>query len=348
MAKNTKPGQFSPVSLKASEMIGKLKDPRLMLAYWALARHTDMNDVGGLGPSRVTGAGGGKVAEVLSCRHAFAKARLEDLARHGIIRNAPVGLPAGRMKQASWIMEYPGDVPLPHALIDGVAGSNGVKQRILDKAPSDQVAMCALLLLVHFYANHNLEKWGGINPALLWRTWEMTARKSNESFRLNGEPGKTVSSTWDFTTRVLEALGLKVTKGSREELVQSIFWPAFNLLKHSGLIYEAVTLMWKDQNNEALVTIRLNDFHASRSGELELIKDLPGSGFYANAKNDRGEPEGCWFFWPDDPARFSLQGVYRLRFRCATPETARGLERDDAILAEVKKKLIAQGTLANT
>ena len=345
MAKNTKPGQFSPVSLKASEMIGKLKDPRLMLAYWALARHTDMNDVGGLGPSRVTGASGGKVAKVLSCRHAMAKARLEDLARHGIIRNAPVGLPAGRMNQANWIMEYPGDVPIPHALIDGVAGSTGVKQRILDQAPSDQVAMCALLLLVHGYANHNLMNWGGINPALLWRKWEMTARKSNESFRLDGEPGKATFSTWDFITRVLGGLGLKVTKGNREELLQSIFWPGFDLLKDSGLIYEAVTLM---SGSEAVATIRLNDFHASRSGELELIKDVPNSGFYANPKNDRAEPEGCWFFWPEDPAKLSLTGVYRLRFRCATPETAKGLERDVDVIAEVKKKLVDQGTLANT
>jgi hypothetical protein len=212
MAKNTRPGQFSPVSLQACELIGRLpkKDPRLMLAYWALARHTSMNDEGGLGTNRVTGAGGGKVACVLSCRHAMAKARLEDLARAGVIRNAPKGLAAGRMKQASWIMEFAGDVPLPHALIDGVAGSNGVKERVLDKA-STEVAMCALLLLLYCYANHNLEKWGGINPALLWRKWEMTARKSNKSFRLDGEPGHTTTS-WDFIRPVLSAMGWKVTK----------------------------------------------------------------------------------------------------------------------------------------
>jgi hypothetical protein len=243
-------------------------------------------------------------------------------------------------------MEYPGDVPIPQALIDGVAGSNGVKQRILDKAPSDQVAMCALLLLVHCYANHNLEKWGGINPALLWRQWEMTARKSNESWRLDGEPIKNATSTWAFVTRVLEATGLKVTKSNQEELLQSIFWPAFNLLKDSGLIYEAVTLMEK---SEAAVTIRLNDFHASTgagaAGELELIKDLPGSGYYVNKANNLEEPEGCWFFWPEDPAKLSLKGVYRLRFRCATPETAKGLERDEGMIDHARDVLTAQGTL---
>lgn len=346
MSRNTKPGQFSPISLKACEMIAGLKDPRLMLAYWTLARHTDMNDVGGLGPSRVTGAGGGKVAEILSCRHPTAKARLEELARHGIIRNAPKGMPAGRMKQASWIMEYDGDVPLPHALIDGLQGSTGVKQRILDKAASNEVAMCALLLLAHCYANHNLEKWSGINPALLWRKWEMTSKKSNKSWRLDGEPGNTTTSAWDFMTRVLEATGLKVTKGNRQELSQSIFWPAFGLLRDTGLIYEAVTLMVGDQ---AVVTIRLNDFHASTgagaAGEQELIKDLPDSGYYTNKNNDREEPEGCWFFWPEEPAKLSLKGVYRLRFRCATPETAKGLERDEGMIGYAKTLLNDQGTL---
>jgi hypothetical protein len=342
MARNTRPGQFSPVSLKASEMIGKLKDPRLMLTYWAVARHTSMNDEGGLGlgPNRVSGASGGKVAAVLSCRHAMAMARLEDLARHGIIRNAPVGLPAGRMKQALWIMEYEGDVSLPHALIDGVAGSTGLKERILDKASSPEVAMCALLLLLRCYANHDLEKWGGINPVLLWRKWEMTARKSNQSFRLDGEPSPT-SSTWSFITLVLAAMGLKVTNGNREELSQKIFWPAFHLLNNSGLIYEAVTLMNGDQ---AVVTIRLNDFHASRN-ELALIKDLLDSGFYTNKENDREEPEGCWFFWPEDPAKLSLKGVYRPRFRCATPETAKGLERDEGTIDYARRLLISQGTL---
>jgi len=174
----------------------------------------------------------------------------------------------------------------------------------------------------------------------------MTYRASNKSWRLDGEPGKTTTSTWDFMTKVLEATGLKVTKGNRQELSRSIFWPALGLLRDSGLIYEAVTLMVGDQ---AVVTIRLNDFHASTgagaAGELELIKDLPGSGYYVNKANNLEEPEGCWFFWPEDPTKLSLKGVYRLRFRCATPETAKGLERDEGTIDHARDVLTAQGTL---
>jgi len=63
MTKGTKPGQFSPVSFEALDLVASAKkDPRLLLAYLGLARHMTMRDLDGRGPNILTGAGAEKVS----------------------------------------------------------------------------------------------------------------------------------------------------------------------------------------------------------------------------------------------------------------------------------------------
>jgi hypothetical protein len=343
MARRTKAGQFSPVSLEALEVIAKCekKHPKLLLAYLALARHTTMKDLDGSGPNRFTGAGAKKVTEIAICGTPLARGMVNGaLVTLGLIKKAPPGLPS---KQALWAMQHQGTVNIPHALIDGIRG-RGVKDqdginRLLKHGASDLVATCAIMLLVYSYAEHDLAKWGGINHQLMWRAWKHQASTEGSGFRVAAEPDETSEAytTVGWQEKVLASMGVKRT----EENAQSLFWPAFNLLKSTGLIYEVVSVVRGDQYE---VPVRLNDYHAATSeGEAALIADVTGSGFYTHKSNEGGEPEGCWFYLPSQPQK--VIGVWRLRFRCSTPETAAGLERDELAVEAAKQELIKREIL---
>jgi hypothetical protein len=346
MARRTKAGQFSPVSLVALNRIAKLerKHPKLLLAYLALARHTTMNDLDGSGPNRYSGAGAKKITEVALCGREYANTMLDGLVSLGLIVKAPQGL---SFKQARWAMCHTGTVNIPHALIDGTKGRDGKDQegitRLLRLGASDEVITCAIMLLVNCYAEHDLDEFGGINPQLMWREWKHQAKEDGDCFRVTCEPGSYTASK-DWIELIVSSMGGKVDdKGN-----SSAFWSAFELLKGKkgeggGLFYEVVTA-WDDQTPTTRVPIRLNDYHAATGeGEASLIADVPSSGFYTNKENDRGDPEKCWFLLPTKPQK--VTGVWRLRFRCATSETAAGLECDGMAVEMVRQQLAERGTL---
>jgi hypothetical protein len=93
MTKGTRPGQFSPVSLEALGLIASAeKDPRLLLAYLRLARHTIMRDLDGRGPNMLTGADAKKVRVLTACGTPIAKGIVNALVGMGLIKK-----PAARL-----------------------------------------------------------------------------------------------------------------------------------------------------------------------------------------------------------------------------------------------------------
>lgn len=333
MAKGTKAGQFSPVSLEALELIAKeKKDPRLLIAYLGLARHTTMNDLDGRGPNMLTGAGAEKVRVLTGCGTPMAGGIVRALEKMGLIKKAPSGLPS---TQARWAMQHRGSVNIPHALIDGLGDAEGIG-RLLKAGATSEVVVCAIMLLVHCYAEHNLESFGGINHKWLWRKWEHSISAEGEGFKVAAEPvTDTVSN--GYLRKIIASVGGQLNADNNS----NVFWSAFDLLKSSGLLYEVVTAF--DPEGTRL-PIRVNDFHATWN-EASLLSDAAGVGvgFYVNKDNDRLEPESCWFYLPSEPKE--VVGIWRLRFRCATPETALGLELDQASVTKAIEEMGAKSIL---
>lgn len=321
MIKGTKAGQFSPVSLEALKLIAERnkKSPRLLLAYLALARHTTMKDLDGRGPNMLTGAGAEKVRVLTGCGTPMATGMVKALADMGLIQKAAAGLP---LAQARWAMQHRGEVNIPHALIDGGVGAADSIGRLLKEGATDEVVVCAIMLLINCYAEHDLEKFGGINHQQMWRHWEHLISAEGEGFRVTAKP-KSETASRVYIDKVIGSMGGKANDGSNSE----VFWKAFDLLKKTGLFYEVVTAI--NTENKRL-PIRINDFHATGSDPslLDNAVGIAGAGYYTHKDNDRDEPEGCWFYLPSKPEK--VIGIWRLRFRCMTPETAKGIILDDA------------------
>jgi len=330
MAKGTKAGQFSPVSIEALKLIAKRekRDPRLLVAYLGLARHTTMHDLDGRGPNMLTGAGAEKVRVLTGCGSAYATGIVGALEKMDLIKRPKPGLP---QKQARWALQHPGNVNIPHALIDGLGSSDGISRLL--KAADDDVVIYAILMLIHFYAEHDMERFGGINHDLMWRKWDHTISEEGNGFKVTAEPVHDTVNT-GYLKKIISSLGGQLDTNQNS----SVFWKAFTLLKEKGLLYEVVTAI--DHEGRRL-PIRVNDFHATWE-EASLLKDAGGVGvgFYVNPDNDRLDPESCWFYHPSAPEK--VLGIWRLRFRCSTPETARGVELEQASVDEAIKKLDAQ------
>lgn len=335
MTKGTKAGQFSPVSLEALELIARdKKNPRLLLAYLGLARHTTMRDLDGRGPNMLTGAGAEKVRVLTSCGTPMARGMVNALAGMGLIKKPDAGL---RSTQALWAMQHKGDINIPHALIDGgIGGADGIG-RLLKEGETDEVVVCAIMLLINCYAEHDLEKFGGINHQQMWRHWEHLTSTEGEGFRVTAEP-KTATASWAYINKIIGIMGGK----ENDENNSAVFWKAFNLLKNTGLFYEVVTAINIESKR---LPIRINDFHATGADPslLDNAVGIAGVGYYTHKDNDRDEPEGCWFYLPSKPEK--VIGIWRLRFRCATPETAKGISLDGAIVDRAITDLGVKGVL---
>jgi hypothetical protein len=334
MTKGTKAGQFSPVSLEALELIARAKkNPRLLLAYLGLARHTTMRDLDGRGPNMLTGAGAEKVRVLTGCGTPMATGMVNALAGMGLIKKAAAGLPPA---QARWAMQHRGEVNIPHALIDGGIGDADGIGRLLKEGATDEVLVCAIMLLINCYAEHDLEKFGGINHQQMWRRWEHLTSTEGEGFRVTAEP-KADTASWDYVNKITGGMGGKVN----DESSSKVFWEAFKLLKSTGLFYEVVTAINIEGKR---LPIRINDFHAVGS-DPSLLNDAAGVGvgYYEHKDNDRSEPESCWFYLPSKPEK--VVGIWRLRFRCATPETAKGINLDGAIVDRAITDLGVKGVL---
>lgn len=144
----------------------------------------------------------------------------------------------------------------------------------------------------------------------------------------------------DFIREAMARLLPKKSKdGPPPEEVSTRFWNAWNTIRDTGLVYEAVCLY--DTNPEPAkegqlrFTIRVNDYHAgsiAKSGDPSLLRSLElssGSRFayYTPADNDRGEAEAMWVVLPEK--RGALVGVWRPRFRCANQDTGRWIDEEN-------------------
>lgn len=342
---------YSPISSEAVFQIAStFKKASYVAAYLTIARHADMHPHGQFGANRVSGAGANKVAKVAKVGELAAKAILTDLANKGFLQQAPAGLGI-RGRTAYWIIPEAQalDTNFPHQLIDdftqGKSSGIPLKRIFDDEEASPEIKLAALVMLVSLYREHSLSRHGGIPADVFYRKFEEAAVQDADGlYRWECVPtGKrSLTSSWKSAREVLERLGHDLTgvKDGDErlqKLSQSLFWPARTLLEKHGFMFEVVMLHIKEK---PVMVIRFNDYHTSEQlPELGLLNapEAEGFGFYINPDDpnqiDRGAAESFWIKWFDDPF-LKIKGcrVYEvrfqqwLRFRCADPETAQGLQ----------------------
>lgn len=320
MATSKKSGVYSPVSLAAIDLIAthNANTPRLLIAYLVMARFTGMHPVGTHAANMVTGAGASAVANAMKMKWERANELVKKLLALGIIREAEKGLFVGK-SPARYVMQFQGNVNLPHTLIDGLTWVAGITRLLsADEKQPLQTITAAVVALVHCYRLHDMNRWGGVCPQAVHAQWVIrSVEPEGNGFKVMATRGAT---------------GLTTTPAMAE---------GFQLLRASGLMYETVTLF--DHQHQPILPVRINDAHAALSlSEQSYIEMIPGAGFYTHPDNSERKREGVHFLLPYDPIKDGclLKGVMRMRFRCSDPATAKGLERDALALQAVKKRLV--------
>lgn len=342
MATRTRSGIYSPVSLEAINLITAhcANAPRLLIAYLVLARFTGMCAVGTHAPNMVTGAGATAVANAMKIRWARANDLVKKLQELGVIQKAEKGLVVSKSR-ALYVIQFQGDVNVPHSLIDGLNEVAGIT-RLLEPVENQplQTITAAVVALVHCYRLHDMYRWGGVCPQAAHAPWVIhSVKQEGQGFKVQAIRGTTDAAKLgeDFEANLLPM-----------EIQAANFSPAtpalaagLALLRASGLMYETVTLL--DNKRQPILPIRINDAHAALSdSEQSYIEAIPGAGFYTHPGNSERKREGVHFLLPFDPTKkeCSLMGVMRLRFRCCDSATAKGLERDALRLKKVKNQLV--------
>lgn len=346
MAAVVKSGIYVHISMAAIEIIAAhgRRSPHLLLAYLILARFSSAYTSDGRAPNTLTGAGAQAVSERLKIRWSRAKILLDKLVEIQVIRPAPAGLKAGN-SLAKFEMIYAGDIRMPVSLVDGLddLGAVGGIIRLIrtDTEQLPNAAFASMLLLLLCYQRHDMETWGGVDSDALWLDWRIDSvidEGRGFSIRAIRAVDGRIAASYDLVATFRRIFGVSSEDASD---ASEIFRYALRNLVDHGLLYECVALM--DSNCSFCLPLRLNDRHAAlSSSEASYIERIPGAGFYVRANNDFSDREAIRFVLPDDPSKlnYSVMGVLRLRFRCADPMTARGLERDANEIAKLKSRLI--------
>jgi hypothetical protein len=277
------------------------------------------------------GLGAKGLGAALDIAQGTARKAIDKLTKLNLLKEVTDGVNAGRAKALHELCHSP-EVPFPHALIDGLATADGASipgiVRIKSGSPELQVRMIALILL--YYKHHSLLQYGGVNPDHASYHWAIQSTKALvggcEVVGNRASPGVVFSEAFVSEFCDLFASGSLSAEDQTLQLSE-----AADLINTSGLLYEVVTLI--DSKRKPLFPLRINSQHAVSNGsERSLVQDLSEKGvvFYARYDNKEGKDEGPWFVMPGVhiPANYGITGTLRMRFRCATSDTAEGLLRD--------------------
>lgn len=343
-------------TIQALARSGRYED---VAGFLVLARHASGKPVAGFDPFKLSGAGVNGIHEKAGVSEETARGVVQRLQEAGLIK--PASAETKKLfSYARWeIVQGELNLNLPHAITDALktANANSALQRIkasvvhsahaeaLKHISATEVRLDALMVLMNIYQNTKMEAFGGLSPHCVYRAWEVKSQTSKPpGIRWGAEPGHTTAYT-KFASASLPHVTPLPGKTGEKAMFQR-FWNAWKNLEESGLIYEAVTLFdtQPETNTEArsVMTLRVNDYHAGsaeKTGDPSLLRSADTSlAFYTPADNDRGEPEAMWVVLPDK--RGALVGIWRPRFRPATPDAGAWIEKENAAVANT---LIALG-----
>lgn len=299
---------------------------------------------------------------------------IETLQEQGVIRT-----PSAETKKAffhaRWeIVQDALDLDVPHTLVDfsKSTGADSALRRLkntrlaepayadqLKKVSDTELRLDALMLLLAVYRHTAMRAFGGLNPNCIRRTWEVKSQSAKlGGIRWGAEPdhkNASVAYTW-FMGESLEHAARKTGKKTEvgDEL-KNRFWNAWNTIRKTGLVYEAVALydVAPESNDKARLrmTLRVNDYHAGaavKTGDPSLLRSLETlSGtrfaFYTPPQNDREEPEAMWVVLPDK--RGAIVGVWRPRFRPSNSDVGGWIDQENEAIESIIQAIEAAAPL---
>lgn len=334
--------------------------------FLVLARHASGLPVADFEPYKLSGAGINSIHEKVGVSEETARGVIERLKNAGVIK--PAALSARQaFAHARWeINQGELDLDLPHAFVDLVKVGNAIapikriKTFAFNRISSDalknvsdaELRLDALMMLINVYLHTRMEDFGGLNPQCMFRKWEIKSKTQKEQgIRWGAEPDhdNSVYAYSKFMKECLAHIGKISQKKELDAEQTARFWQAWDCIKSLGLIYEAVTLFDVDptanDKARALLTVRVNDFHAGsvkKTGDPSLLRnfeDIAGTqfGYYTNEQNEREEPEAMWFLFPDE--RGFIVGIWRPRFRAINKDAGAWIDRENLAIDNVVSHL---------
>lgn len=351
------------VTLQAIARSRRFED---VAGFLVLARHASGLPRAGYEPYKLSGAGINSIHEKAGLSEETARGVIERLKEQGVIREVSVETKKAFFHARWEIVQGELDLDLPHALTDTPeGGANDSALRRLRKhrpvssryveqladVPDSELRLDTLMTLVALYRRTSMRSFGGISPRCVFRQWNVKSQTTKRgSVRWGAEPGLESSYHW-FMAECLNQEPADKKKGEMSDAQRSRFWNAWEVIKSTGLVYEAVVLFdvspFTNDKAQLVCTLRVNDYHAGASGKsgdpslLRELEDVSGTRFayYTPAVNDRGEPEAMWVLLPDK--RGALVGVWRLRFRARNPDAGVWIDHENEAIEAIAATLQA-------
>lgn len=349
----------SYATLKRIAQAGRYED---VAGFLVLARHASGLPHAGFEPYKLSGAGVNSIHEKAGLSEEAARGVIERLQTQEII-STPTAETKKAFFHARWeISQGMLDLDLPHALTDSAKdGSTDSalrrlkKHRIampsyakqLEEISDTELRLDALMTLLALYRDTAMCDFGGVKPRSIRRPWEVKSQSPKlGAIRWGAEPEDKYVSNHAFMGECInhppprppwdqgKSKKIELTDGQKTR-----FWNAWNTIRETGLVYEAVALYdtAPAENDKARLqlTLRVNDYHAGatvKRGDPSLLRAmelLHGTrfAFYTPKVNEREESEAMWVVLPD--RRGALVGVWRPRFRASTQDAGRWIDQEN-------------------
>ena len=333
--------------------------------FLVLARHASGLPHAGYEPYKLSGAGINSIHEKAGLSEETARGVVERLKEHGVIRAVSAETKKAFFHARWEIVQGELDCDLPHALtdaFDGGATDSALRRlrkhrpvspsyaQMLTDVSDTELRLDALMTLLALYRRTSMHTFGGISPRCIFRQWDLKSQTAKlGSIRWGAEPDRQSAYPWFMAECLNQQPAGK--KGELTDAQISRFWNAWEVIKATGLVYEAVALFDVSPSNndkaQLVCTLRVNDYHAGstiKSGDPSLLReleDLSGSRFayYTPAVNDRGEPEAMWVLLPDK--RGALVGVWRPRFRARNQDAGAWIDHEKEAIDKIVSTLEA-------
>lgn len=322
--------------------------------FLVLARHASGRAEGGYEPYKLSGAGVNSIHDKVGVSEETARGIVQRLQQAGVIQPASAEAKTAFFRARWEVIQGPLDLDLPHAITDPLktAAADSALRRVRaatvnpDHAqalngivsPAD-IRLDVLMLLLAIYRHTDMRAYGGLSPHCAYRQWDVKSQAPQDGgIRWGAEP-EGDRAYLQFMQTSLAHVTVRPDVPQDLQTLKDRFWNAFEHIKDSGLVYEAVCQFTGDpaRHDRAglVMTLRVNDFHAGssyRDGDPSFLRSADGHslGYYTQAINQREDPEAMWVLLSDPDG--ALVGIWRPRFRASSPNVGRWVEQEHAAI----------------
>lgn len=323
--------------------------------FLVLARHASGNTEGGYAPYKLSGAGVNSIHDKVGVSEETARGIVQRLQQAGVIQPASAEAKTAFFRARWEVIQGPLDLDLPHAITDPLkkktAAADSALARVraavvhpdhaqaLNDISEADVRLDVLMLLLSIYRHTDMHAYGGLSPHCAYRQWDVKSQAPQDGGTRWGAEPEENRAYRQFMQASLAHVTVRPDVPQDLQMLKDRFWNAFQHIKDSGLVYEAVCQFTGDPAQHdwpgLVMTLRVNDYHAGSSyknGDPSFLRSADGHslGYYTQAINDRDDPEAMWVVLPEPDG--ALVGIWRPRFRASSPNVGRWIEGEDLMI----------------